>query len=86
MKDDKPDSANVSKFMLSKKIIDLDLKHNSVKELLDYINNDDVEFGKVKVLVKKANRDLRTDGRQLFIRKSTGRDKETQNRICITTR
>lgn len=86
-KDDKPDSANVSKFMFSKTLIDLDLfKHNSVKELLNYINNKDVELDKVKVLITKANRELRIDGRQLFIRKSSGRDKEAENRICITRR
>jgi len=86
-KDDKLDSANVSKFMFSKTIIDLDLsKHNSINELLNYINNKDVELDKVKVLIKRANRELRIDGRQLFIRKSSGRDKEAENRICITRR
>ena len=77
----------VSKFMFSKRVIDLDLfRHHNVKELFNYINNKDVELDKVKVLIRKANRELKTDGRQLFIRKSSGRDKETENRICITRR
>jgi len=85
-KDDK-DSAKVSKFMFSKGIIDSDLfKHHSVDELSNYVNNKDVELDKVKILIRKANRELRVDGRQLFIRRSSGRDKETENRICITRR
>ncbi len=81
------DMANVSKFMFSKTVIDLDLlKRNSVNELLNYINNKDVEPNKVKILIRKINRELRTDGRQLFIRKSSSLDKETENRICITKR
>lgn len=86
-KDDKPDSAKVSKFIFSKGVINSDLfKHHSVKELLNYINNKDAELDKVKILIRKANRELRIDHRQLFIRKSSGRDKETENRICITKR
>ena len=85
-KDDK-DSVKISKFMFSKRIIDLHLfKHHSVNELLNYINNKDVELDKVKILIRKANRELRIDGRQLFIRRSSGRDKEVGNRICITRR
>lgn len=85
-KDDK-DSAKVSKFMFSKKVIDLYLfKHHGIKELLNYMNNKDVELDKVKILIRKANRELRIDGRQLFIRRSPGRDKEVENRICITRR
>lgn len=85
-KDDK-DSAKVSKFMFSKRVIDSDLsKHHSVNELFNYVNNKDIELDKVKILIRKANRELRIDGRQLFIRRSSGRDKETENRICITRR
>ena len=73
--------------MFSKTVIDLDLfRHHSVNELFNYINNKDVELDKVKILIKNANRELRIDGRQLFIRKSSGRDKEVENRICITRR
>jgi len=86
-KDNKSDSIMTGKFMFSKTIIDLDLvKHRSVDELLNYINNEDVELDKVKIFIKKANRELRIDGRQLFIRKSSGRDKDVENRICITKR
>ena len=73
--------------MFSKTVIDLDLfKHHSVKELFNYINNKDVELDKVKILIKRANRELRIGGMQLFIRKSSGRDKEVENLICITRR
>mgnify|MGYP003394654646 CR=1 FL=1 len=73
--------------MFSKTVVDLDLcKHHGVEELFNYINNKDAEIDKVKILMKKANRELRIDGRQLFIRKSSGRDKEVENRICITRR
>lgn len=75
------------RYMFSKTIIDLDLfKRHSVNELSNYINNKDVELDKVKILIKKANRELRIYGRQLFIRKSSGMDKEVENRICITRR
>ena len=75
------------RYMFSKTVIDLDLfRHHSVNELFNYINNKDVELDKVKILIKNANRELRIDGRQLFIRKSSGRDKEVENRICITRR
>lgn len=85
--DDKPDSANMSKFMLSKAVINLDLsKHNGIKELLNYISNEDVELNKVKILVKKANAELRTHGRQLFIRGASSRDRKAENRICMTRR
>lgn len=71
----------------SKTIANLDLsRHHNVNELFNYINNKDAEINKVKILMKKANRELRIDGRQLFIRKSSGRDKEVENRICITRR
>jgi hypothetical protein len=81
------DDKNVSKFMFSKGVNDLDLfKHHSIKELLNYINYKDAELNKVKILIRKANRELRINGRQLFIRKSSGRDRETENRICITRR
>ena len=86
-KDDKPDSAKVSKFMFSRGVINSDLfKHHGVNELLNYIDSKDVELDKVKILIRKANRELRIDGKQLFIRKSPSRDKEAENRICITKR
>lgn len=86
-KDDKPDLENISKFMFSKTIIDLDLlKRNSIKELLNYINDKDAELNKVKVLIKKANIELRIYSRQLFIRKALSQDKGAENRICITRR
>lgn len=84
----KLDPANINKFMFSKSVIDLDLsKYNSsINELYNYINNKDVELNKVKIIVKKANRELKIYGRQLFIRKASSRDKEAKNRICITKR
>jgi len=86
-KDNKQDLANISKFMFSKTVINLDLfEHDSVKELFNYINNKDVELDKVKILIKKVNRELRMDNRRLFVRKTSGRDKKAENRICITRR
>ena len=73
------------KFVLSKTVIDLDLlKRNSIKRLHQYINTNDVELNKVKILIKKANIDLRPNGKQLFIRRPS--DKDDNNRICITKR
>lgn len=86
-KDTKSDTTNVNKFVLSKTVVDLDLlKRNSVKELLNYINEKDVEVDKVKILIKKANKELRIDSRHLFIRKPSNPDKESKNIICITRR
>lgn len=75
------------RFIFSKPLADSDLsKHNGIKKLLNYINEKDAELNKVKVLVKKANRELRTDSRHLFIRKASGRNKEAASRICISSR
>lgn len=74
-----------NKFVFSSTIIDLNLlKKNSVKRLYQYINTNDIELDKVKMLIKKANIDLRTSGRQLFIRRSI--DEDIENKICITRR
>lgn len=73
--------------MFSKTVIDLNLfKHDGIKELFNYIDNKDVDLDIVKILIKKANRELRIGGMQLFIRKSSGRYKEVENLICITRR
>lgn len=86
-KEDKQDPANIGKFVFSKTIIDLDLlKRSSVEELFNYVNSKDVELTKLKLLIKKANRELRIDSRQLFIKKASVTDKEAENRICITKR
>lgn len=61
-------------------------RYDSVKKLLNYINNKDVELDNVRILIKKANRELRIYGKQLYIRKSSVRDREAENRICITKR
>lgn len=74
-----------NKFLFSKTIINLDLlRRDSINRLFKYINTDDVELDKVKILIKRANVDLRPNGKQLFIRKPT--DKDDNNRICITRR
>ncbi len=74
-----------NKFVFSSTIVDLDLlKRNSVKRLYQYINTNDIELDKVKILIKRANIDLRPIGKQFFIRKSSNKD--DKNRICITTR
>jgi len=86
-KDEKQYQKNVSKFMFSRTIANLDLlKRGSVRELFNYINSEDIELAKVKILIKKANRELKTDSRQLFIKKASITDKEAENRICITKR
>ncbi len=83
----KLDPANNNNFMFSKSVIDLDLsRYNSINELINYINNKDVDLNKIKIIIKKANRELRISGRQLFIRKASKKDKEAKNRICITRR
>ena len=66
---------------------DIDLtKYDSIKNLVNYINNKDAEIEKVKVLVTKANRELRVTGKQLYVRKASSKDKEAIYRICMTTR
>jgi hypothetical protein len=79
------DSDIANKFIFSKSIINSDLlRYGDVKELLDYINNNNVELKEVKFLISKANVKLRMNDKKLFIRKST--DKDFANRICMTTR
>lgn len=60
------------------------LKYDSVKELLNYVNNKDAEIEKVKVLITRANRKLRPLGKQLYVRKAHSSDREAENRICMT--
>lgn len=87
-KDDAQDSLN-SKFVFSKKVTDLDLfKYDSIKELLNYINSKDVELVKVKILIKKANRELSVGNSniRLFIRKAYNLGAENKKRICVTTK
>ena len=76
-----------NRFMFSKTLADSDLfKHNGIKELLNYISEKDAELNRVKVLIKKVNRELRTDSRHLFIRKASSRNKEAISLICVSTR
>lgn len=83
--DNKLDSNNHNKFIFSKTFFDLKLfEHKSIKELFNYINNEDIEITKVKFLIRKANIKLRTNGKQLFIRKPS--DGEVENIICVTSR
>ena len=62
------------------------LRYNSVKELFNYIDDKDAKVEKVKILIKKANRELRPMGKKLYVRKAHSHDKDAENRICITTR
>lgn len=62
------------------------LKYDSVKELLNYISNNDAEIEKVKVLITRVNRKLRNLGRQLYVRKAHSHDRDAENRICMTRR
>jgi len=62
-------------------------RYDSVKKLADYVDDKDAEIEKVKILIRKANRDLkRLRDKQLYIRKASSRDKDAENRICITSR
>ena len=61
-------------------------KYDSIKELSNYIDNRDAEIEKVKALITKANKDLRVRGKRLYVRKAPIRDKEAENRICMTKR
>jgi hypothetical protein len=88
-KDGKPDSADVCKFVFSKKVTDLDLfKYDSVKELFNCINDKDIELVKVKMLIKKANKEMRIGNNniRLFIRKAKNLGAEDKKRICVTTK
>ena len=77
--------------LFRKGMIDSDpglLRYNSVKELVEYAYNKDANIERVKILITKANRELRSRYRnkQLYIRKSNSRDKEVENRICMISR
>jgi hypothetical protein len=62
-------------------------KYNSVKELVDYVNKGNTDIEKVKALIIKANRELKKlRDKKLYVRKATSRDKDAENRICITSR
>jgi hypothetical protein len=77
------DPTSIGRFMFSKTIINLDMfEHNSIRELFDYVDNKDVELKEVKFLIRKANMKLKTNGKQLFIKRSS--DKEVGNIICVT--
>lgn len=85
------DLAEDGKFhvMFSKGMINSDpgiLKYSSIKELVYYVGNKDAKVEEVKVLIIKANRELRLRGKRLYIRKAFDHDKEADNRICITSR
>jgi hypothetical protein len=87
-KDDIPCQKNIE-FVFSKKVTDLDLfKHDSIKKLFNYVNNKDVELTKVKILIKKANRELCNGNSniRLFIRKAYNLGEENKKRICVTTK
>lgn len=85
MSNDKLSQTNVSKFVFSKRVINSELfKHHNIKKIFDYIYNKDVELVEVKILLRKANIKLRTEGIQLYIRRSS--DKQAENLICVTTR
>lgn len=74
--------------LFRKGMIDSDpelLRYNSVKELVEYVYDKNANIERVKLLITKANRELRLRyrGKQLYVRKSNSRDKEAENRICI---
>ena len=82
--DNKQSSSDMSKFMFSRSIVDTDLlTYSSLKDILDYINSKDVVLDNVKVLIKRANKELRKDNKRLFVRRANDRDKKAENRICI---
>lgn len=78
----------VGKFnvLFRKGMIDSDpdlLRYNSVKELVEYVYNKDANIERVKILIIKANRELRLICKQLYVRKSHIHDRCAENRICI---
>lgn len=82
--DNKQSSSDMSKFMFSRSIVDTDLlTYSSLKDILDYINSKDVVLDNVKVLIKRANKELRKGNKRLFVRRANDRDKKAENRICI---
>lgn len=75
--------------LFSKGVIDSGpdlLEHDSIKELMNYIDNKDAKIEKVKVLVKRANRELRLRGKKLYVRRAHCHDRYAENRICMTSR
>lgn len=75
--------------LFRKGMIDSDpglLKYNYIKELVEYVYNKDANIERVKILIAKANRELRFRGKKLYVRKSHSHDKEAENRICMTSR
>ena len=82
--DNKQSSSDMSKFMFSRSIVDTDLlTYSSLKDILDYINSKDVVLDNVKVLIKRANKELRKDNKRLFVRRANDRDKKAENRIYM---
>lgn len=62
-------------------------RYGSVKELASYIKNKDADVETVKVLIRRANRELKIlRSKKLYIRKSSRKDKDAENPICITSR
>lgn len=59
------------------------LRYNSVKELVEYVCNKDANIERVKILITKANRELRLICKQLYVRKSHRHDRHAENRICM---
>jgi hypothetical protein len=74
--------------MFRKGMIDNELlKYNSVKELVEYVDNKDADIEKVKILIRRVNRDLKKlPGKKLYVRKARSHDKYAENRICMTSR
>ena len=62
------------------------LRYDSIKELINYVNDKDADIERAKVLITKANRELRMTGKQLYVRKASSKDKEAEHRICMTKR
>ena len=82
--DNKQSSSDMSKFMFSRSIVDTDLlTYSSLKDILDYISGKDVVSDNVKVLIKRANKELRKGNKRLFVRRANDRDKKAENRIYM---
>lgn len=79
-----------SNVLFSKGMMDSEpdlFRYESVKELATYIDNKGAEIEKVKILIRKANRELKIlRDKKLYVRKSSSRDKDAKNRICMTSR
>ena len=78
--------------LFRKGMIDADpglLRYNSIRELMNYIDNKDAKIESIKILITKVNRELRLRGlrdKRLYIRKASNRDREAENCICTTSR